>query len=478
MKFPGFVGPSYTSLSMNVDVQRSVNLYPEIVETGAGKSRVVLYGTPGLATFATIGGGPIRGLMKAGLRVFAVSGNTLFELFSNGTSINRGGISDDHLPVTITSNGLQLFITSNNLGWIFTLATNTLVEITDTGFSGAVMGAFIDSYFVALNPDSQRFQISAPYDGLVWDALDFASAEAMPDKSVSLLTDHKELWVFGEESIQPFYNSGDVDFPFVPIQGAIIEQGCDAAFSPAKVDNSIFWLGGDSRGGEVVWRADGHSPVRVSTHAVENALRQYATTSDAVAYSYLDNGHWFYVLSFPSAQTTWCYDAATNWWHERAFWNKASGVFEAHPVRTHVSAWGKHLVGNRVNGEVYEMSLDTYYDAGNEIRRIRRCPHLSDEEKWTYYDSLQIDMQAGVGLDGLPTVQGTNPQAMLRWSNDGGRTWGNEHWTKMGKIGEYKTRVKWNSLGRARDRVFELMISDPVKVAITDAYLNVAQGVN
>lgn len=477
MIFPGFVGPSYTSLSLNADVQRSVNLFPEIIESGHGKSQAVLYGTPGLAILQTPGPGPGRGFCKAGSRVFQVSGNQLHELLTATTSIQRGsGINNDGLPVTINYNGSQLFITSNNAGWIFDLATNTLAQITDPDFAGSSMGAYIDGYFVAIKPESEQFMISTNRDGTKWDALDFASAEALPDKVVSLLADHKELWFFGEDSIQPYYNSGLLDFPFSSFEGTLIEQGCDAARSPAKVDNSIFWLGGDSRGTGVVWRADGHTPVRASTHAVENALRGYSSTSDAVAYSYLDNGHWFYVLSFPAAQTTWCYDASTNLWHERAFWDKPNGSFQAHPVRTHVYAFGKHLVGNRTNGEIYSMSLDTYTDAGGEIRRVRRCPHLSQEQKRVFYHSMQVDIEAAVGLDGAG--QGSDPKAMLRWSDDGGRTWGNEHLMDVGKIGEYRKRSIIHRLGYGQDRVFEWSYTEPTKVAIPAAYINFTVGVN
>jgi hypothetical protein len=67
---------------------------------------------------------------------------------------------------------------------------------------------------------------------------------------------------------------------------------------------------------------------------------------------------------------------------------------------------------------------------------------------------------------GLATGQGADPQAMLRWSNDGGATWSNENWRSIGKGGEYRARAIWRSLGRARDRVYELTVTDPVKRVI------------
>ena len=84
------------------------------------------------------------------------------------------------------------------------------------------------------------------------------------------------------------------------------------------------------------------------------------------------------------------------------------------------------------------------------------------------HGALQVDMEAGVGL---VTGQGNDPQAMLRWSDDGGHTWSNYHSRTIGAIGKYATRVIWRRLGIAFQRVYELSISDPVKVVILGAVL-------
>ena len=68
------------------------------------------------------------------------------------------------------------------------------------------------------------------------------------------------------------------------------------------------------------------------------------------------------------------------------------------------------------------------------------------------------------------------PQVMLRWSDDGGHTWSNEHWRSMGGVGEYGKRVLWRRLGmteKLRDRVYEISGTDPVKIAIMAAELSV-----
>jgi len=146
---------------------------------------------------------------------------------------------------------------------------------------------------------------------------------------------------------------------FAPIQGVAIEVGCSAPHSVVKLDNTIFWLGSNDRGG-VVYRADGYSPLRVSTHAVEWQIQQYADISDAVAYAYQQEGHAFYVLNFPSACTTWVYDVATGAWHERASFR--DGLFKRHRSNSHCSFNGATVVGDYNNGNLYLMDVDLFAD--------------------------------------------------------------------------------------------------------------------
>lgn len=472
MRF-GFVGPSYVSRSIIADNQRCVNLYPEVIESGKGKSVVALHGTPGLTVFATVTDGPIRALFKSdenGERVLAVGREVLYDITNAGAAVNRGTIKDDVEPATIAFNRTQYMIVSGGQGYILT--GNTLAQITDPDFPGAKMVAYVDGYFVVIKPETQEIWISGQYDGNSWNALDFAPAEAAPDDLISIFADHGELWLFGSEKTEVFYNSGNPDFPFERIQGAIIEQGIEAAYSVAKVGNGLMFLGGNSRGGNVVYRTNGFIPERVSTHAVEFALNNYSNTSDATAFSYEEEGHEFYVLNLPTAKATWVYDTATGLWHERGYWQAVTG-YTASLAANHVHAYGRHLVGDRSAARIYTQSLDTYDDNADAIRRLRRCPHLSKEHKVIFYNSLVVDMEVGVGLQ---TGQGSDPQATLRFSNDGGKTWHAPRLGSLGAVGNHKMRVKFDRLGSARDRVFEFVISDPVKVAIVDAYLDVEEG--
>jgi hypothetical protein len=372
----------------------------------------------------------------------------------------------------MVDNGTQLFIAANPDGYIYDAATEQYAEITDVDFPGAVTVGYLDGYFIFQEPNSQKFWTSELLDGTQIDPLSFASAEGMPDNLVSLFVDHREVWLFGTQSVEVWYNAGDTPFPLARIQGAVNEIGCAATFSVAKMDNSLFWLGSDARGQGVVFRANGYTGQRISTHAVEYAIQSYGTISDAIAFTYQQDGHAFYVLSFPTAQKTWVFDVATAAWHERAGF--ANGEFIRHRANCQTFFNNEVVVGDFQTGKIYAYDLDVFADdtlPQKWLRSWRALPQGQNNLKRTAQHALQLDCESGVGL---VTGQGSDPQVMLRWSDDGGHTWSNEHWAGIGKMGQYGFRAFWRRLGmtnKLRDRVYEVSGTDPVKIAIMGAEL-------
>jgi hypothetical protein len=473
MKTP-ILGSAYVARSVNAADNRMVNLFPEIVPEG-GKEPAFLQRAPGLQFQQTIGTGPIRGLwahQTNGADFYVVSGNEFYKLTSlTATPILIGTVAGTG-PVSIADNGTQLFIAANPYGYIYNEVTNVFAQITDPDFPGAGTVAYLDGYFVFNEPNSQRIWVTSLLDGTSVDPLEFASAEGSPDGVVAVFTDHRELWVFGTDTTEVWYNTAATDFPLGPIPGAFNELGCAAPYSVAKMDNQIYWLGQDARGRGMVYKASGYIGQRVSTHSVEWQIQQYADISDATGYTYQQDGHSFYVLNFPSANATWVYDAATGAWHERAGF--VNGEFTRHRGNNMCNFLGDIVIGDFENGNIYTFDLDVYQDNGQPqkwLRSWRALPTGSNSLKRTAQHSLQLDCETGVGLnDG----QGSNPQVMLRWSSDGGHTWSNEHWTSMGRIGEYGVRAIWRRLGmtlKIRDRVYEVSGTDPVRVYIMGAEL-------
>ena len=477
MKTP-ILGSSYVARSINAADSRMVNMYPEIVPEG-GKSAAFLTRCPGLRRLVTAGNGPIRGLWVLKNYLYAVSGNTFYRL-SVGTGpspwvVQSVGTVTGTGPVSMSDNGTQIFIACNPDGFIYNATTQVFAQITDPDFPGAVKVGYLDGYFVFNEPNSSRVWVTSLLDGLSVDPLDFASAEGDPDGLVSLIVDHREAWLFGTNSIEVWYDAGLPDFPLQRIQGAFNEIGCEAPYSVAKLDNGLFWLGSDARGRGIVYRSNGYTGQRISTHAIEWQIQQYGNLSDAIGYTYQQDGHAFYVLIFPSAQTTWVYDVSTQAWHERAGWS--NGNFVRHRSNCQAAYNNQVVVGDFENGNIYAFDLDDYADNGQIqkwLRSWRALPSGTNNLKRTAQHSLQVDCESGVGLN---TGQGNNPQMMLRWSDDGGHTWSNEHWMSVGKIGEYYRRVIWRRLGmtlKLRDRVYEVSGTDPVKLAIMDAELIVS----
>lgn len=466
-----FVGPSYQSRSLVLDAQRTVNLYPEIAESGSAKSVAAMYGTPGLKLFAICqGSGGIRGMWTTSKddRVFAVRGNGVYEVFQ-GNTILRGNIETYSGQVFMSDNGIELCIVDGTAsGHLLTLASNAFTKISDSAFSGADTVTFIDGYFVFNRRGTDEFYISRLYNGGSYLSTDYGTAEGSPDHLVGVIADHQELWLLGKKTAEIWYNSGDPDFPFTRLQGAFVEHGCIASASIGKMDNSVFWLGADDRGHGMVWRAEGYNPRRISTHAVEYAIRQYSNIENATAYTYQQDGHNFYVLNFDTA--TWVYDAATGFWHERATYD-ADGQLTRHRASCHTVGFGRNLVGDYEDGRIYELDPSTFTDDGKAIPRIRAAPYVGESRRrYLFHNELEIEMEPGVGLD-AGVSPGSTVNAMLDWSDDHGATWSNEHWASAGQIGERQQRIIWRRLGRARDRIYRITITDPVKVAIIGANL-------
>lgn len=447
----------YQSRVLPWQAQRVVNLYAEMGSQGA-KTSTALIGTPGLVQFANVGNGPIRGMHNMRGVLFVVSGTDLFKVDTNGASTNLGTIGGLK-PVIMDDNGTQVAIASEGNG--FTATTATVTAIADADFTASPDSVtFMDSFFVWNFGDTM--QSSAALDGTAYDALDIAKMDYDPDDGVRVFRDHDQLIVFGTDSTEIWYNAGLPEFPFAPLPGTSMEAGLVAKDSVAKVDNSLLWLGRDERGGLTVWKLAGGRPVRVSTHAIEKLMEDATDIADARAFSYREEGHIFYVLTLPQ-QFTVVWDAATGFWHERETFGSDSWR-----AQNYVSAFNKNLVGDSSSGQIFQLDLDLFTEAGTTIERIATTPPIQASADYMRHSYLRIDFEAGVGLT---TGQGSDPQCMMSFSDDGGKTFSNELFSSIGKIGEHEHITFWNGLGKARNRLYRVRVTDPVKVAIMGGFV-------
>lgn len=433
-----------------------------------------MYGRPGNSEFAEIGGGAGQGMMEVQGRLFVAVGGVLYEVLGDGTVVTIGSVGTRN-PVSMAANFRQLLVTSDaGGGWLLPLDNLAGYAQIRSLPNGAGFPAncdsvtYMDSYFIATQANTQEFFISGNEDGSSWSALDFASKEGFSDYIIAVKMVRRQLWVQGAETSEVWWNSGAANFPFQPIQGALAMVGLAAVRSQAIVGNGLFWIGKNDRGKAVAFAEQNFVPVRVSNHAVEATWANYANISDAIAYGYEENGHTFYVVSFPTANATWVLDTHTGFWHEWDWWNQTLGVSEAALARFHCLCFDRHLSLDWKNGHVYNQSLNIYTDAGGVIRRLRRSPHVDQAKTDVRHVRFQLDMEIG----NVPvTGDGSDPVYSMRFSDDGGFTWSNELIRNIGKTGKYRNQLVWRQLGAARDRVYEVMSTSPVNFAWAAAYL-------
>lgn len=451
-----FATQSYKSNSLPVSAQQCVNMYAER-EPPDAKTSVAILGAPGITTFLSAGSGPIRGTHIMNSVLYVVSGNWLYSVDSTNTVRALGGpITESPNMVSMADNGTQVCIVTGVNGYIYA-STGGFQQISSANFHPANTVTFFDNYFVFDWVGTNKYFISSILDGLTYTGLDFASAEVDSDFVLATINQQENLLIFGERTIETWYDAGATSFPFQRYDGATIQRGCAAALTPIKEDNSVFFLGDDL----IFYRLNGIIPVRVSTHAIEYAWGQYTTVSDAYCFSYTTAGHKFVVLTFPTASATWVYDISTNLWHERVSWNSSNTSMGRWRATILISYLNRLIVGDIIDGSLGMLSNTTFTEYGNTMQGMLVAPPIHSDRKRIFHNVLELDMETGVGT---AVSAGSDPQVMLDWSDDGGRTYsGLQLWRSLGKIGKYKTRLRWLRLGQSRQRTYRVTISDPVK---------------
>ena len=459
-----FNGPSFESRSPQTNDQLTVNWYPR-PEQGGAKSKLTLAPTPGLTLLGTATNGPCRsnGVVFKGDAYF-VSGNRLIKIDSSDTITNIGSLNTSDGRASIAAGKSSLMVTDGVNGYSY---DGTTFAVIGSNLLTASYCEWVDNYFIIVNNDTNVFQISALDDPTTWSATDIASAEKRADNAVRPVWFRGDLMIAGTETCELYFNSGNADFPWDVYPNAVFEWGAAAVDSVSVLSNTVFMLASSREGGYVVLRMSSETPQIISNKDLEWQISQLSSISDAIGFAYRQFGHSFYQLTFPSANRTFVWDDTTQVWHERQ-----SGT-DRHRAAGHVFFNGKNIVGDHTSGKYYSQDASNYTDNGSTIFRIRRAPVAHKDRKRIFYNRLDIDFDFG---SGLTSGQGSDPQAMLRWSDDGGYTWKDEQWRGIGKIGEYSRRARWSSIGASRNRVFELRVSDPVNVRVIDAYADIELG--
>jgi hypothetical protein len=439
---------------------RLVNTYAQ-AKTDKGPFEVI--GAPGIVPFTTLGVGPGRGLFVMRGSLYAISGTTLYRIDEVGSEAVLGTLPGT-TKVQFAGNGTEIVFSTKHI-W----SSSTISAITDPDMPAVSAIDYVDGYVVYAETGSGRWGCSQLYDGANYDGLDFATAEAYPDDLVTLKVDHRQVLLFGQETTEIWWNSGNAaaGFPFERLSGGFLEYGCLARLGVVKQDNSVFWLAND----RTIRRLTSQTPVRVSQHGMEEKLASYSRVDDCEGFPYTWNGHLFVVFKFPTAGATWVLDVTTGEWHERESYGSSTwNVVDA------VHCYGKVFVQHSETGAVGYLADSTYTEFGRILRREVTFPSIYQGSERLFHSQLDIILKTGDAPIGVtPTLQ-------LDISDDGGNTWTSLPARALdplpvGQVGEYRRVVRFTRLGMARDRVYRVAMSDNAPFHLLDTQLTVVAGI-
>ncbi len=483
MPLVDFISQTYESISKNVSSKRTLNLYPESTE-GEGKSSLILIGCPGTtetADYSSVSGveatSPCRGMYYASNNIlYVVYGGALIKYLPNGLSVKILSLAENSgNRVSMADNGTHLVLVDGAFLKTIRLSDD-VVGTPVVDFTNPTQVVFLGRRIVAIN-ENNKFWWSDIDDANTWDALSVASAETNPDNILAMAVKDGELWLMGERSYEVRRVDSDPNNPYSLVGGSANQIGVGAKYSLSSIADNVFWLGSSVAGQNQVFMSNGYSEQRISNHAIEWELDKYkANTSSAFGFSYQQEGHTFYILTIPQADKTFCFDLATGMWHERSTRDANLNIFHQWAVTHCAFAYGRILCGNGEASKLLELSLDKYDEwDGRPVVKLHQSPVYYTDYKQLYHNIFEVDIETGVGLQ---TGQGSKPQIMMQYSDDGGHTWSSERWTSLGNIGKYRTRAIWRRLGRSRERVYRVLVSDPVKVVMIGAKLDYSIGAN
>ena len=472
-------GQSIASYSYAASRQRRLNCFYDIKKDG-DKTSVIIRGTPGAVLFVTLPASTIRGWHVVNNVLYVVAGYALYSVSKAGAIIYLGAVNSGTSGlVSIIDNGLQLLIVDGAYGWVYTLVTGSyfqsalntagsLGSITDanyTSLGGPNTAAFIDGYGVVNRPNSRQAYVSELYDFTHWTNTSslptFFTKENNSDPLAAVDVFNGSVVMWGTQTMEFWQDVGTYPGPFARINGATQNWGLAAINSRAFLNNTMIFLGQNPQGGVQVMMLNNYIPQRVSTSDIENILSSFSTVSDAIALTYITDGHPMYQLTFPSAGRSFLYDASTDTWFET---QTGTDLQARHFGNLSITFNAQNYMSDATTGNIYLLSTVNYTDNGTPIKRVCSSRHIHGDGNVIKISQLRLDMETGVGLQ---TGQGSAPQIMMRVGKDGGRTFPIERWCSIGAVGQYLApRAIWRRLGSARDFVFEFVMTDPVKFTI------------
>lgn len=457
-------GPSYQSRSKPLSSQQTVNWYQQFNE--GGKESYVLMPFPGLETKGNAAGKD-RGFHRMAEILYQVKGTSLYEIDKLGNHTLRGTIPGTNRCI-MADDGINMFIVvPNEKVWQYTTDTNAVSEVTNVNITGALSVDFFNNQFIYTFADFST--VSDVGNGAEATGLNRIGEETLPDAMVRDFVFDEVIYRCGVRSIVGWYNSGVGSPPIDKLQGRIFNVGLAAPYSIAKTDEAFYWLGDDN----AIYRAQAGTKERISSDAISNAISKFNSIDDAIGFTYTFEGQNFYTITFPSANQTFTVSESLG---ENGWFELSSGIQDGKWQGSSViNAYSKNYVADADNGNVYLLDLDTYENNGESIKRTRVTSNIDARlvggalGDAVTMSSVIISMETGVGLI---VGQGDNPRIIVEASYDGGRTWAAGAWPKVGRLGEFVLKVKWDNMKTFYDCMLRISSTDPVNYSVFSANID------
>jgi hypothetical protein len=457
-------GPSYQSRSKPLSSQQTVNWYQQFNE--GGKESYVLMPFPGLETKGNAAGKD-RGFHRMAEILYQVKGTSLYEIDKLGNHTLRGTIPGTKRCI-MADDGINMFIVvPNEKVWQYTTDTNSVSEVTNVNITKALSVDFFNNQFIYTFADFST--VSDVGNGAEATGLNRIGEETLPDAMVRDFVFDEVIYRCGVRSIVGWYNSGVGSPPIDKLQGRIFNVGLSAPYSIAKTDEAFYWLGDDN----AIYRAQAGTKERISSDAISNAISKFNSIDDAIGFTYTFEGQNFYTITFPSENQTFTVSESLgeNGWFELSS-GLQGGKWQGSSV---INAYSKNYVADADNGNVYLLDLDTYENNGESIKRTRVTSNIDARlvggalGDAVTMSSVIISMETGVGLI---VGQGDNPRIIVEASYDGGRTWAAGAWPKVGRLGEFVLKVKWDNMKTFYDCMLRISSTDPVNYSVFSANID------
>lgn len=451
------VGQTYQHRSRSLSSQRTVNLIPEFVLSG--RSQTALTCWPGSKSFSD-GSGSDRGMHVFNGTLYKVSGETLESINQAGTRTTIGTI-DGTNPCIFANDGNSMRIATGSKDYIYD--GSTLAAITDLDLTPGNSVAYLNQQMIN-DSTGGSFQVSDVGDPDSINNLNVATAESAPDDTIRVFAFNERLYLFGEDSIETWYNSGTGNPPFDRIQGGVMNIGLASVYSVASTADATYFLASDRS----VYRFTAYQADSVTSSAISSAFEGFSTVNDARSYIVNIEGQSFYVINFPTEGKTYAFNEDGNAWFELA-----TGAEQDNYIGTsYAEVYGKRLIAKE--GKILELDLNTFTDDSVTVIRERVSAPIADPSgRRIIMSKFQCVMEVGVGLI---TGQGVDPQMMFDMSLDGGESWTNEQWVDIGRMGEGRIKVEYYQTVSAYSIMVRMRVSDPVFISIHSASADIMPG--